>query len=109
VCLWCEITEGNERMTLVFPLDSYVVFNDFISHMVFYLLVFRLSRVYCLTLTCALDFITLVIFGEDYKLLSVLLCSAVSVCLTVCVCHVLCSDEDLSSVKAGDQVPQILA
>ena len=81
MCLWCEITEGNERMTLVFPLDSYVVFNDFISHMVFYLLVFRLSRVYCLTLKCALDFITLVIFGEDYKLLSVLLCSAV--CLSV--------------------------
>ena len=83
VCLWCEITEENERMTLVFPLDSYVVCNVFISHMVFYRLVFRLSCVYCLTLTCALDFITLVIFGEYYKLQSVLLRSAV--CLSVCL------------------------
>jgi hypothetical protein len=79
-------------MTLVFPLDICVVFNVFISHMVFYRLVFRLSCVYCLTLTCALDFITLVIFGEDYKLRNVLLFNAV--CLYVC--HVLCSDEALS-------------
>jgi len=84
----CEITEENERVTLVFPLDSYVVFNVFFSHMVFYLLVFRLCRVYYLTLTCALYFSTLIIFGVDYKLRSALLCRAV--CLPICLSAMCC-------------------
>jgi hypothetical protein len=49
-------------MTLVSPLDIFVVCSVVISQIVFYLLGFGLSCVYFLTLTCALDFVTLVIF-----------------------------------------------
>ena len=43
-------------------------------------------RWWCLTLTCAIDFITLVIFGEDYKLRSFLYSAVcLSICMYVCL------------------------
>ena len=55
-------------MPLVFPVDSYVGFNDFISHVVFLPSGFPTKSCVLLNPYMCFDFITVVIFGEDYKL-----------------------------------------
>jgi hypothetical protein len=74
-----------ERMILVFPIESYVVFNVFLSRMVFYILVFRLNCVYCLTLTRAFDLITPSNIWRRLTNYEVSCYAVLCLCLSVCL------------------------